>query len=55
MLAVTRVNLDHFINDLMAGDPVVWGIVFGVIFFTGLHLYQHNRSIKALKENNTAA
>ena len=55
MLAVTRVNLDHFIDGLMAGDPVVWGIVFGVIFFAGWHLYQRNRSIKTLKENNTAA
>ena len=41
---VVRVNLDHFIRDLMAGDLVVWGIVIGVVFFSGLGIYQKLRS-----------
>ena len=45
MLArVVKVNLDHFVRDLMAGDLVVWGIVVGVVFFTGLGIYQKLRS-----------
>jgi hypothetical protein len=42
---VVRVNLDHFIRDLMEGDLVVWGIVIGVVFFTGLGIYQKWRSL----------
>ena len=40
MLLAVRVNLDHFIRDLAAGDPVVWAIVAGVVFFSGLGAYQ---------------
>jgi len=46
---VVRVNLDHFIRDLMAGDLVVWGIVIGVVFFSGLAMYQKWRSFAAKK------
>jgi hypothetical protein len=44
MLLAVRVNLDHFIRDLMAGDPVVWAIVAGVVFFSGLGAYQKLKS-----------
>jgi hypothetical protein len=40
-----KVNLDHFIQDLMAGDLVVWAIVIGVAFFSGLGIYQKLRSL----------
>jgi hypothetical protein len=38
LLAATRVNLDHFVGDLAAGDPFVWGIVivFGGLSIVGL-------------------
>jgi len=41
---VVNVNLDHLVRDLMAGDLVVWAIVIGVVFFSGLGLYQKLRS-----------
>jgi hypothetical protein len=50
---VVRVNLDHFIRDLMAGDLVVWGIVIGVVFFTGLGIYQKLRSHATKRETET--
>jgi hypothetical protein len=43
MLLAVRVNLDHFMRDLIAGDPVVWAIVAGVVFFSGLGAYQKLR------------
>jgi hypothetical protein len=46
MLIAVRVNLDHFIRDLMAGDPVVWTIVAGVVFFTALSAYRKYRAGK---------
>lgn len=42
---VVRVNLDHFVQDLMAGDPVVWAILIGMVVFSGLGVYQKLRSI----------
>ena len=45
MLLAVRVNLDHFVRDLMAGDPVVWAIALGMVFFSGLGIYQKFRSV----------
>ena len=50
---VVRVNFDHFIRDLMAGDLVVWGIVIAVVFFTGLGIYQKLRSYKTTSGTET--
>ena len=50
LFAATRVNLEHFVRDLMAGDPVVWAIVVGVVLFSGFGLYQMYR---AFSTNNT--
>lgn len=50
LVAATRVNLDNFIKDLMEGDLFVWGIVFAVVFFTGLQAYQKYRSFSSPKE-----
>ena len=36
LLAATRVNMDHFVRDLAAGDPFVWGLV---IVFGGLGIF----------------
>jgi hypothetical protein len=38
LFAATRVNLDHFVQDLAAGNPFVWGltIVFGGLAIFGL-------------------
>ena len=36
LLAATRVNMDHFVRDLAAGDPFVWGLV---IVFGGLSIF----------------
>jgi hypothetical protein len=44
MLLAVRVNLDHFIRDLMEGDPVVWAIVVGVVLFTAFGAWQKYRS-----------
>jgi hypothetical protein len=44
MLLAVTVNLDHFIRDLMAGDPVVWTIVAGVALFTAFGAYQKYRA-----------
>jgi hypothetical protein len=52
MLLAVRVNLSHFIEDLMAGDPFVWAIVVGVVFFTALGAYQKYR---AASKNATAS
>ena len=41
---VVHVNFDHFMRDLMAGDPVVWAILIGMVFFSALGLYQKLRS-----------
>jgi hypothetical protein len=45
LLGATRVNMDHFMRDLAAGDPFVWGlvIVFGGLSVFGL--YQKFRSL----------
>jgi hypothetical protein len=50
---VVRVNLDHFVRDLMAGDLVVWGIVIGVVFFTGLGIYQKVRALTPKRGTET--
>ena len=50
---VVRVNLDHLIRDLMAGDLVVWAIVIGVVFFTGLGIYQKLRPRAATSAGET--
>ena len=44
MLLAVRVNLNHFVQDLMAGDPVVWAIALGIVFFSGLGMYQKFRA-----------
>jgi hypothetical protein len=44
LLALTTVNFDHFVHDLMAGDPVVWAIVVGMLFFTGYGVYRKYRT-----------
>ena len=36
LLAARTVNLDHFVQDLAAGDPFVWGLV---IVFGGLSIF----------------
>jgi hypothetical protein len=43
-LAYTTVNLDHFVRDLKAGDPVVWLIVVGTVLATGFALYRKYRT-----------
>jgi hypothetical protein len=49
MLLAVRVNLDHFLRDLAAGDPVVWTIVAAVVFFTALSAYQQYRTRASAK------
>ena len=44
LLAATRVDLQQFIVDLKAGDPVVWGIVLAVAFFSALSAYKKYRA-----------
>jgi len=44
---VVHVNFDHFVRDLRAGDPVVWAILIGMVFFTALGMYQKYRSLCA--------
>jgi len=44
LLAYTTVNLDHFVRDLKAGDPVVWTIVAGMVLFTAFGLYRKYRT-----------
>jgi len=44
LFAYTTVNFDHFLRDLKAGDPVVWTIVAGMVFFTGFGLYRKYRT-----------
>jgi hypothetical protein len=44
LLARTRVDLQKFVEDLMAGDPVVWGIVIAVAFFSALGAYKKYRA-----------
>lgn len=50
---VVRVNLDHFVRDLMEGDLVVWGIVIAVVFFSGLGIYQKLRTLAPKSEATT--
>ena len=40
MLLAVRVNLDHFVQDLMAGDPFVWCIAIGIVGCTAFGIYQ---------------
>jgi len=44
MLLAVRVNLDHFVRDLMEGDPFVWTIAVLMVVFTGFGIYQKLRS-----------
>jgi hypothetical protein len=44
MLLAVRVNLSHLVRDLMAGDPVVWAIVVGVVLFTAFSAYRKYRA-----------
>ena len=53
LLAYTTVNLDHFIRDLKAGDPVVWLIVVGMVVFTGFGLYRKYRTFSAKTPGDT--
>jgi hypothetical protein len=50
---VVRVNLEHFFQDLREGDLVVWGIVIGVVFFTGLSIYQKLRAFAPRKSTES--
>lgn len=43
LLAATRVNLTHFLQDLQEGDLVTWGIVIAVVFFSLLSAWQKLR------------
>ena len=46
----THVNFENLINDLMAGDPFVWGILVVVVFFTGFSAYQKYRTFSSPSE-----
>ena len=39
LFAVGRFNATNFMNDLLAGDPVVWCILGAVLLFSGLQIY----------------
>ena len=54
MLLAVRVNLDHFVQDLMAGDPFVWCIAIGIVGCTAFGIYQKLRACSApsMPENN---
>jgi hypothetical protein len=40
MLLAVRVNFEHFLRDVMAGDPVVWLIILGVAGFSAFSFYK---------------
>jgi uncharacterized membrane protein len=44
MLLGLTVNLDHFIRDLMEGDPFVWTLVVVVVIATVVGAYQKYRA-----------
>ena len=44
MIFAVRVDFDHFLRDLQAGDPVVWAIVVGSVLLTGFSLYRKYRT-----------
>jgi hypothetical protein len=43
-LLAARVNLQHLIEDLQAGDPVAWAIVLAVVFFSAFSAYRKYRA-----------
>ena len=52
-LAYTTVNLDHFVRDLKAGDPVVWTIMAGMVLFTAFGLYRKFRAFSTKTHSET--
>jgi hypothetical protein len=52
MLFAVTVNFEHFLRDLMAGDPVVWAIVAGMVLFSAFGLYQKYRTFSTKPTND---
>jgi len=40
MLFAVHVNLDHFVRDLMEGDPFVWTLVVVMVIGAAVGLYR---------------
>ena len=47
MIFGVTVNLDHFVRDLMEGDPFVWTLVVVVVIASVVGMYRKYRAATA--------